>query len=388
MRRALRMPECACSEFANVVRVPRADASSYRRGENSFGSEHQFADDALGLLRMSSDDRSRLALGVAVSVLLHAGALLALGVSPALWTDTPNPRPTPKKRVRPGIEKSHAATINWLGFEKPTLHRAPLGQIDQPLLARNPSPRASQPEPEASRSEQAPSVASPGSPTPATPVQITKAEIAPPDAPKTETPADTHGDSHTIASAAQPSVAPPQAITPLAPRPKTAQKQHEQAKQAVQRRNPEQRPTKPPKNAASKAGPARNPAKPQNKPGGSPATAPGKDADPSSRTKPIRVVLGRPIAAAGVDIRTVRPRWTLLTRLTASPRNPLVEVQFDAKGRVHHARLLESSGVADVDGPLLDAVYQWRAKGAAIGALSEKDGKDHLLTLQFRIGLR
>lgn len=94
------------------------------------------------------------------------------------------------------------------------------------------------------------------------------------------------------------------------------------------------------------------------------------------------------MAAEGLSITTVRPRFSLYTRLIANPRDPLVEVQFDRQGRVRHARLLQSSGRDDVDRPVLDAIYQWKAKGEAIDALGAADSDAALLTVRFRIALR
>jgi outer membrane biosynthesis protein TonB len=67
---------------------------------------------------------------------------------------------------------------------------------------------------------------------------------------------------------------------------------------------------------------------------------------------------------------TARPRWSTTTLLTAAPRNVRVRVAFDRAGRVVLAEFVgEGSGYADVDEPLLHAIYRWRASGERIARL-------------------
>ncbi len=101
-----------------------------------------------------------------------------------------------------------------------------------------------------------------------------------------------------------------------------------------------------------------------------------KEADPSSKEKPIDVVLGHPAAGQGLEIITKRPRrnpFSLVTRVLALPTNPVVEVNFDRLGRVSVAKIVKSSGESGVDGPVLAAVYGWRAKGERLKSLPEDD---------------
>lgn len=86
-----------------------------------------------------------------------------------------------------------------------------------------------------------------------------------------------------------------------------------------------------------------------------------------------------PVVGKGLEIITVRPRYTSAIRLSAVPTNPIVVMWFDARGRVAKAEFLKdgrkvySSGVVGVDEPLLNAIYRWRAKGAEIEALDPSD---------------
>lgn len=89
-----------------------------------------------------------------------------------------------------------------------------------------------------------------------------------------------------------------------------------------------------------------------------------------------------PIVGKGLEILTVRPRYTSAVRLSAIPKNPIVVMWFNATGKVTRAefvrdgKVLYSSGVIGVDEPLLNAIYQWRAKGAQIDGLDPKDPTD------------
>lgn len=86
-----------------------------------------------------------------------------------------------------------------------------------------------------------------------------------------------------------------------------------------------------------------------------------------------------PVVGEGLEILTVRPRYTSAVRLSAVPKNPIVVMWFDAKGKVSRAEFLRegkrvySSGIVGVDEPLMNAIYQWRAKGKRIDALDAED---------------
>ena len=73
--------------------------------------------------------------------------------------------------------------------------------------------------------------------------------------------------------------------------------------------------------------------------------------------------LGRPLAGAGLEIKTRRPKFTQYTRIMGAARDPVVRVHFRRDGRVERVDLVRSSGNADVDRPVIDAIYLWRATG-------------------------
>jgi hypothetical protein len=121
--------------------------------------------------------------------------------------------------------------------------------------------------------------------------------------------------------------------------------------------------------------PVQTPQPPAADAGGRPTSAPrvDRDADPVRITdSPLPVRPGEVIAAEGIEIKTARAQFSLTTQLTAIPVNPVVSITFDVDGRVIEAKVLRSSGYADVDGPLLTSLYRWRAEGEAFQRLGTR----------------
>lgn len=134
---------------------------------------------------------------------------------------------------------------------------------------------------------------------------------------------------------------------------------------------------------AGRSGAAGSPGAP-----GSPST-PGQRVVPADRdSSPFSTEVvasfrnGRVDAGQGLDVRTVRPRLTLLTRVTAAPRNPVLEITFAKSGRATDVRLLRSSGYrVEVDEPVLAAAYNWRAGGLLIDRLPEHPAASVKMTI-------
>lgn len=130
------------------------------------------------------------------------------------------------------------------------------------------------------------------------------------------------------------------------------------------------------------------------RPGSAPPTTsdegPGSDdrqADATSTSDVLQWRPGRPIAAEGLRITTRRPVWSDATRASAAPRNPVVELAFGHDGRIvrHGVRFVGGgTGYDDVDRPLIDAIYLWRASGQRIDALD----RGRTVTLRLRVMLR
>ena len=96
-----------------------------------------------------------------------------------------------------------------------------------------------------------------------------------------------------------------------------------------------------------------------------PTAAPRIDAeaDPVSRIESAHLVPGGVWAQHGIRIKTVRPRWPIVTRMTAVPRNPIVRITFNGEGKVTGVRWVRTSGWKNIDGPLRIAIYKWSAEG-------------------------
>lgn len=290
----------------------------------------------------------KLLAGILASVVIHVGAaaMFASGVS-LTGDDLSEPAPPEfeEPEIRPGINESRATTISWLGYEEPTPHEAQEANVDQPALARGPAPN--------------PAIEQSGVPA------------LPPPAPKPKP----------LAEAADlarlPTIPlPDQSLDELLAQLEATAPEATTAKKPPAQPVPEQRPTKP--NELPDTTEAEQPSEAGGGPSESPAT---------SRTKPTEIRPGEPVAMEGIEIETRRPKFTTVTRLTAAPQNPTVLVRFDANGKVVLADIIESSGYRNVDRPVLDAMYGWRAKGKKIDELRQKDGAS-TFELTFRIVLR
>lgn len=97
--------------------------------------------------------------------------------------------------------------------------------------------------------------------------------------------------------------------------------------------------------------------------------------------------LGKPLAAKGLNIQTVRPRWATITTLTTSPKSPIVRIRFRRDGTVSDARFVEgfSTGYTEVDDPLLDAIHRWRARGRQLEQLPPGDQRGIVLVIKIQL---
>lgn len=121
---------------------------------------------------------------------------------------------------------------------------------------------------------------------------------------------------------------------------------------------------------------------------------PGEITDRESEATAIREALvvepGKPVAGKGLQVKTIRPRWSHFTLLTATPRDAVVRVSFNRLGKVEDVEFLQDTGRPDVDRPLLDAVYNWTASGKELEKLAPPvEGKPvETVKLVFRLILR
>ncbi|MEM0984354.1 MAG: hypothetical protein AAGI17_10435 [Planctomycetota bacterium] len=327
-------------------------------------------------------ERPRLGIGIAASLLAHAtvAALVIASTTsvpaerntldPAAADSTP---PPPREdRIKLGLAESRRVTVNWLGFEDPTPQQAPtIAEFEQAALSV--AARGQNTDP-AVRSSPAPS-----------------AETQ--DRPVEEEPQPTPAD----AAAANPSIAAPAAESEAE---KIAEKADpdlveriepkETAESAANEEQPEPAPPKP--NDSAPEAPAQDTTD-----GGSDdqtGIPSDRESTPTSIDREIEVEPGKPAAAEGLQISTVRPRFSTtalsLYRQRGRP-SVVVEIRFGSDGRVKLAEFARRddgqplrTGLPAIDQSLLDAVYRWRAAGERIDALDTDDRLD----LRMRINLK
>lgn len=104
------------------------------------------------------------------------------------------------------------------------------------------------------------------------------------------------------------------------------------------------------------------------------AVIPVQLTDDDLEARPGGVLVGE-----GIEIITVRPRFGIITRLTAVPEETRVQVVFDSDGQVYEANLLQSTGFRDVDAAVLASLYKWRARGDKL----DHDGVFTVITIRY-----
>lgn len=87
------------------------------------------------------------------------------------------------------------------------------------------------------------------------------------------------------------------------------------------------------------------------------------ESPPSTRVKYATFKNGKVEGPKGVAVDTVNPRFSMAALIASAPKNPTVYIKFNEKGEVETAKITKTSGYANVDGPILTAVYKWKAEG-------------------------
>jgi hypothetical protein len=332
------------------------------------------------LNRVPEQGRRSLVVTIGLSILLHAAAGLAVVASdgstqPPVLGGLPDDMRAPENQAVLGIERSNAVTIDWLGFSEDTPHIAEPADVNQAALSPAPAPSPAD----------APMQAAPA-PSPEQP------EAEPP------TPEETAPSTAVAEPLPTPRLTDPSAAVVTTERTEPVETAAPQAIDDASERRPV--------DAAPEPSPAAQPevqaetpdagSAEQTAAGGAPGLQDERESDAASR-KPIEFrqsQWGKPLAREGIQITTVRPRWSITTRVTSAPRNPTVEVVFGPDGKVRRAGFkrhtdgfLLSTGDSRVDQPLIDALYRWKAKGARIDDLGPGSGESSV-TITLRIVLR
>lgn len=319
-------------------------------------------------------DRCRLALGVAFSVTLHVVVLVALIAAPlatrAAAREVNRPELDEEREleneIRLGNPDSQVTSFTWIGYEEYQEQYSPVpSPVDQAQLTQ--SPRAPVPL-ETPLTQTSPDP----TPTPPAPRESLAGGAARESTIAPEAPND--AVEQVLASLEQPPVDLPAEIP-------VDVALNEQS-QASEETTDESR--------AEGAGDAEETIRlaPMS---GSPDSEPGELSDRqsafSATMKHEDFLRGKPLAGRGLYVQTVRPRPTMfsqVTRLMRSPQSRSFRVFFRADGTVDRAQSVEERSIPEIDRPMLDVLYRWRARGPQLDALQE-GRSDETISVEIRI---
>lgn len=285
----------------------------------------------------------------------------------------PAPAPEPEQ-LRLGMDDGEATTVTWLGFKEFEEHFAEPSEVDQPALTLDPAGNAG---PEGN-GEILPALNAAPEPSPAAEVVPEQPErpaepTSPQDSPREATGADDAEPIDVAPSDDEPPV-PPEVAQPLLP--PSAESVPSPPVEPQDSATPEPLLPIPPSDPAPVAA------------GGGGAGDDGKESDRESTPASILTAewkkLGQPLAGKGLEIKTRRPRLTHYTRIMGAARDPVVRVHFRRDGRVDKVDLVHSSGNPDVDRPVIDAVFEWRATGKPLENVP-RPSPPGTLAVEFRI---
>jgi hypothetical protein len=338
---------------------------------------------------------------------------------PAPGQPAPPPPPPPKtpEPIEPepvllendvvlGIDESDAPkdTPAFLGSNVPTEHQAPRSEVEQPALTTTPTgtsgPAVPSPAPapsEGSTPSDKPSDATtptpqslPARPTlPAPPIE----DAAPADAPAEPTgegdesgpkiepmPAtlsNPTGDDRPLAEALPEDVfgtlvvVMPGGGVFVVPRAEVV------ARAGIAATTPAfERPAPEPTASAASGGPG-NPR---------PGEVAGKESSPFTVKQTLEYRKnGKPLAPEGIEVTTFDPEISVLSSMTGTLRNPVIEMRFGSDGKVKSASFKngQSSGRADWDQPILHAMHRWTIGGKKFRDLIEANpGREVIMTVR------
>lgn len=227
-----------------------------------------------------------------------------------------------------GVEKGSRVSVDWIGFASPTEHSAVRAESNQAAFSR------------------------------------------------------AHGNDGGASASKEPKKPqPPQQESRSDPVQKVLSK--EQALSPVPNESERQSPTQ---QSAQESTPQEK-ARPAQRPG-----APGQTADPdakqlkgalsdkessaTSRDKTLEFQPGQPLARKGLEIKTVLPEFSVLTRITSGKirKDPIVTLRFGRSGHVIRVTFKEGTltGNPAIDEPIRNAVTSWTAKGKEIDAIPKR----------------
>jgi len=328
-----------------------------------------------------------LLLSLLASILAHIvtlGPMVAVLAMPAAAPGTmrgqferetlrPPPPPEPEDEIKLGIEDGSPSTVAWIGHREYEEHLATLADVEQAAFTNEPEPPPLPP------GVPQPSASVPPDPIPDPAEETTEAETPDDPAPEEIPPVRPAPPENTAVVnellellAIQPG--PPAPVTPEEPQPAKPTEDP-----PVETEKPAPKPTKPPAKPTEKPPQETKPKTPPqepDKPGAptepsKPGEAAERESDATSIVEVPREQLhpGKPLAAAGLELRPQRPKFTNFMLVTAAPGNPVVEIRFQKNGKPKRARILKSSGDRRIDEAIENSLYRWRARGKPLREL-------------------
>ncbi len=178
------------------------------------------------------------------------------------------------------------------------------------------------------------------------------------------------------------------AVGPLTPAQMQAQMQAERSRPRPAQ--PADQPPSEPGEVDAPASPpaphAAAPASPSSPSTGDAGQGDERESDSFTASETLDYRPGRPLAARGLKIITVRPAYSLATLAVRSPRVALVRMVFGRDGKVLRAGFVDGrdAGHRDFNEPLLDAVHRWRAEGPQLLKLpADKPNAGLAVTIRF-----
>ena len=302
---------------------------------------------------------------LAISVATHAGLLLLVGIQLhrsaqqrmlALAQNTPKLMPV---ELSLGLESPNPAATAWLGFDEEMPQRAEPAVIDQAAF-----------DPDANTSELAPDP----DPQPAPSPQPSAESESLPEAQPAETvtePANPKAFDELLEELIKNMKQAARPDPPVTPDPSDTPKPRDpvEAPDAAKMKKAEAPASQPVQAHREQSTPARDSTLHRA------AAQADKESQPTSviEVTPDQWQIGKPLAAQGLEIKTRRPVFTVLTLMTAAPGNPLCEIKFDRSGVAKSASIVRGSGDQRVDDAILASLYRWRAEGSKLQALKGID---------------
>lgn len=118
---------------------------------------------------------------------------------------------------------------------------------------------------------------------------------------------------------------------------------------------------------------------------------PGRESEQESEaftSKPVTIPMRDATVQAGKGLRIITRRavFTNTTLVTQAPRDTLIRIRFQRDGTVKRADFVEggSTGNPNIDEPIRNAVYRWRASGKDLEKLVPGDTLSVVVRITFR----